>query len=232
MASTGIPPKPATLSNPAIHSSTNGKANGNGTVSANLAQTLRRRVDAAPPAQTSDEGPARLAGYGLPCAKCHLYYSANLEACPICHSRERVSAIASADRRMPAQSSPAVAPDAAAIEQQREEFLRQFKSQLAEIEAETAADGVLCALKECQGGEAGAEVCKACYERQQERIDVYEAALHMDLKEAAQIVYNAVWADPSDPAKTYENAAAALLAELRKRTGTAPVFSQFHPLSH
>jgi len=26
-----------------------------------------------------------------------------------------------------------------------------------------------------------------------------EAALHIDLKEAAQIVYEAVWSDPSDP---------------------------------
>ena len=41
----------------------------------------------------------------------------------------------------------------------------------------------------------------------------------MDLKEAAQIIYDAVWADPSDPNKTYQNAAGALLAELRKRAG-------------
>jgi hypothetical protein len=38
-------------------------------------------------------------------------------------------------------------------------------------------------------------------------VDVCEAALHIDLKEAAQIVYDAVWADPSDPSKTYINAA-------------------------
>ena len=46
-----------------------------------------------------------------------------------------------------------------------------------------------------------------------------EAALHIDLKEAAQIVYEAVWSDPSDPTKTYQNAAQALLTELRKRSG-------------
>ena len=46
-----------------------------------------------------------------------------------------------------------------------------------------------------------------------------EAALHIDLKEAAQIVYDAVWSDPSDPSKTYQNAAQALLTELRKRSG-------------
>jgi len=46
-----------------------------------------------------------------------------------------------------------------------------------------------------------------------------EAALHIDLKEAAQVVYEAVWSDPSDPSKTYQNAAQALLTELRKRSG-------------
>jgi hypothetical protein len=29
--------------------------------------------------------------YGLPCANCKLYYSADLTACPICHCKERVS---------------------------------------------------------------------------------------------------------------------------------------------
>ena len=74
-------------------------------------------------------------------------------------------------------------------------------------------------------------VCQGCYDHLQERVDVLEAALHMDLKEAAQIVYDAVWADPSDPTKTYENAAHALLAELRKRSGVAQVFGLLQPLS-
>ncbi len=29
--------------------------------------------------------------YGLPCANCKLYYSADLTACPICQCKERVS---------------------------------------------------------------------------------------------------------------------------------------------
>jgi hypothetical protein len=70
-------------------------------------------------------------------------------------------------------------------------------------------------LAENHAGEAEkAEVCKPCYERLQERMDVCEGALHMDLKEAAQIIYDAVWADPSDPSKTYSNAANALLTSL------------------
>jgi hypothetical protein len=60
-------------------------------------------------------------------------------------------------------------------------------------------------------------------------VDVLEAALRMDLKEAAQIVYDAVWADPSDPNKTYENAASALLSELRKRSGVPHTFALLCP---
>ena len=59
-----------------------------------------------------------------------------------------------------------------------------------------------------QGGYEPATVCQRCYVRLQERIDLLEAALHMDLTEATRVVYEAVWADPSDPGKTYQNAAA------------------------
>jgi len=66
----------------------------------------------------------------------------------------------------------------------------------------------------------------------QERVDVCEAALHIDLKEAAQIIYDAVWADPSDPSKTYTNAASALISELRKRSGVSSLLGPFHPLGN
>lgn len=173
------------------------------------------------------------AGYGLPCAKCHLYYPADLDVCPTCHHNQRVSAIAPKAPRV-VQTAPDPVPDAAVIEQEREEFLRQFKSQLLEAHAELEdATQSVCTLGENHAGEqADAEICKACYERLQERLDVYEAALHIDLKEAAQIVYDAVWADASDPAKTYQNAASSLLAELRKRAGVSTVIGPFQPLSH
>jgi hypothetical protein len=66
----------------------------------------------------------------------------------------------------------------------------------------------------------------------QERVDVCEAAMHIDLKEAAQIIYDAVWADPSDPSKTYTNAASALLSELRKRSGVSSLLGPFQPLDN
>jgi hypothetical protein len=176
----------------------------------------------------------KLTGYGLPCAKCHLYYAADLDVCPTCHSKERVPAVVTAIPAKAAQANSEPVPNSDAVEQEREEFLRQFKSQLFAAHAEVAnVPASLCNLGEHQGTEAPkAEICKPCYERAQERADVCEGALHMDLKEAAQIIYDAVWSDPSDPSKTYRNAANALLTELRKRAGVTTLLGPFQPLSH
>lgn len=176
----------------------------------------------------------KVSGYGLPCSKCHLYYSANLDECPTCHHKERVSPVGPKLPVRPAQAVPETVPDSAVLEQEREEFLRQFKSHLLDAHARVM-DGAesICKFTEHHPGEPGkAEVCGGCYERLQERLDVCEAALHIDLKEAAQIIYDAVWADPSDPGKTYQNAASALLTELRKRAGITTVLGPFQPLSH
>jgi len=188
---------------------------------------------AASPAIPAD-APRKASGYGLPCAKCRLYYPADLDICPTCHHHERVSAVV---KRTPAKlAQPAAEPahDSAALEKEREEFLRQFKSQLMEAHTEvTNASESVCTLKDHPKGEpASAQVCKDCYERLQERLDLCEAALHLDLQEAAQIIYDAVWADPSDPSKTYQNAASALLSELRKRCGMNSLHGPFHPLAH
>ena len=53
-----------------------------------------------------------------------------------------------------------------------------------------------------------------------------------NLKEAAQIVYEAVWADSSDPSKTYANAAQALITELRKRAGVSAVLTRLQPYAN
>ena len=92
------------------------------------------------PAVSASE-PARRSAYGLPCAKCGMYYEAALPACPICKSAERVSprAIISSPGVLtsPTQNLPPVAPgsldsipDAAALEEERERFLRELKAQL------------------------------------------------------------------------------------------------------
>jgi hypothetical protein len=171
-------------------------------------------------------------GYGLPCADCRLYYPADLDACPACNCKERVSAkVARAIPKVQPAAEPA--PDTAVVEREREAFLKQFKSQLLTAQAEAANSPGICTLGEhhVQGAEA-ASICKPCYDRLQERVDVCEAALHIDLKEAAQIIYDAVWADPSDPSKTYTNAASALIGELRKRSGIANVMGPFQPLDN
>lgn len=181
-----------------------------------------------------EESSRKISGYGLPCSKCHLYYPADLDECPTCHHKERVLPVAPQFPVRPAQTSAEPIPDSSVLEQEREEFLRQFKSRLLEAHANVvSASESTCKFTEHHPGEPGkADVCTSCYERMQERSDVCEAALHIDLKEAAQIIYDAVWADPSDPGKTYQNAASALLTELRKRAGITAVLGPFQPLAH
>ncbi len=178
------------------------------------------------------EAAHKSSGYGMPCANCRLYYPANVDTCPACNSRERVSPnVVAAIPKTQASAEPM--PDTDVVEQEREAFLKEFKSQLFAAHAEVASSPVACSLgaHHVQGDEA-ASICKACYDRLQERADVYEAALHIDLKDAAQIIYDAVWADPSDPGKTYTNAASALLSELRKRSGVSSLMGPFQPLGN
>lgn len=183
-------------------------------------------------APASAEAAHKSSGYGLPCAKCHLYYSADLDSCPTCNSRERVSPNVVPSVPNP-QAAADPAPDTAVVEQEREAFLQEFKSQLFAAHAEVVNSPAVCALGEHHLAESeAATICKPCYDRLQERVDICEAALHMDVKEAAQIVYDAVWADPSDPSKTYTNAASALLTELKKRAGVSSMIGPFQPLGN
>jgi hypothetical protein len=190
------------------------------------------RTDLRPSSAVSGAGLRKSSYYGMPCAKCHLYFPANVDVCPTCNSTERISV--SASQIIPkVQVAAEHVPDSAAVEKEREAFLKEFKSQLLEAHAEVASSPVICTLSEhhADGAEA-ASVCKGCYDRLQERVDVCEAALHIELKDAAQIVYDAVWADSSDPTKTYTNAASALIGELRKRAGVSSMIGPFQPLGN
>ena len=159
--------------------------------------------------RAAQPGP-RHVGYGLPCSKCGTYYMADQSVCPICKCGERIS-----PTTLPAPAGLQNAqPDAGELEleEERKPFPKEFKSQLSA--------SFRCSLEQNhQGGHEPAAICRPCYDHLQERVDLVEAALHMDLKEAAQIVYDAVWSDPSDPRKTYQNAAQALLSELCERSG-------------
>lgn len=171
-------------------------------------------------------------GYGLPCAKCRAYYPADLDRCPICKSVDRVSPVAAG--QVPIAPVAAAAPAPANLEDERERFLRELKSQVFASHTQiNAAATFRCVLEQNHEGDfEPAAVCHTCYGEARQLSDRLEAALHIDVKEAAQIVYNAVWADTSDPSKTYLNAAAALLTELRNRAGIATVLGPNQALSH
>src|ERR1700675_857384 len=59
-------------------------------------------------------GPAvvvsKSSAYGLPCATCHLYYPADLDACPTCKSQERVDPVMRIAAGQVQQSSTETAP--------------------------------------------------------------------------------------------------------------------------
>ena len=189
------------------------------------------------PAPVADSLPAglqlgpRRAGYGLPCAKCRTYYAADLAVCPVCKTEERVLPVADmvplAGSALP-ESTATPALDEDALELERERFLREYAAHV-----KTDA-GFHCSLDENheEGEIQTAAVCQDCYVRLQERVDLLEAALHMDLREATQLIYDAVWSDPSDPSKTYQNAAQAVLAELHRRAGISAVLGRLQPLAH
>src|SRR5580700_7994926 len=165
-------------------------------------------------------------GYGMPCAKCRAYYPSDMDACPICKTRERMSpgtagagpaSAASTARTHPPTKSNSEVAKLLAEERER---LRELKSQIYASQPQVPATTFRCALDQNHNGTVEpAAVCHSCYGEMRQQVGRMEAALHMDAKTAAKIVYEAVWADTSDPDKTYYNAAVALLGELRKRAG-------------
>jgi len=184
----------------------------------------------------------RRSAYGLPCAKCNMYYEADLPACPICKSPQRVSPTSAAVTVAPVLPSAApkvsanvlsgteeAAPAPEVLEEERERFLKELKNQIyqAHTQINPGPAGALTGRCVREAGhpetQGPAEVCRSCFDQAQELADRMEAALHMDLKEATKIIYEAVWADTSDPQKTYINAAQAILAELRNRAGISAV---------
>ena len=171
---------------------------------------------------------AKHAGYGLPCAKCKTYYASDLTACPVCKSPQRVSPVGPLARVAPAEQLP----DPQQLEEERERFLHEFNAQViaSPLPADSPTPALHCNRPENHtNSPEAATICQGCFDRLQERVDVLEAAMHMDVKEASQIVYDAVWADPSDPSKTYLNAAQALLTELKRRSGIPQVFGPLQP---
>lgn len=169
-----------------------------------------------------EAGASRGIGYGMPCAKCRAYYPSDMDACPICKSKERLSANGNGRPVSAAVSSSASShSEAAKLLAEERERLRELKSQIYASQPQVPAATFRCALDQNHDGTAvePAAICHSCYGEMRQMVGRMETALHMEPKEAAKIVYEAVWADTSDPDKTYYNAAVALLGELRKRAG-------------
>jgi len=189
-----------------------------------VVRPARATTPAMPPAAR------KAVGYGLPCAKCRAYYPANLTTCPICRTSERVSAKAPAVK----VTASASTPSEAALNEERERFLREYKAKLYAAHSQINPAGQQRCANADEGDQAHeqASVCQACCDRLQQRADRAEAALHMDLSEATQIIYDAVWADTTDRNMTYQNAAQALLSELRKRAGIDVAMGTLKGLTH
>jgi hypothetical protein len=195
------------------------------------AEIRQANVSPLPSEPANAESHEKPVGYGLPCAQCKTYYLSSLSACPICKSSERVSPAGpiSAYRR-----AADLQPGGPVRDAERERLRREFKAKLSQVHRQTSPTSHLpCAFEqEDSSAHHPAEVCRTCYERLQSRLELLEAALQMDLREASKVIYDAVWADPSDSSKTYRNAAEALLTELRKRAGMKMVLNSLQALSH
>ncbi len=189
----------------------------------------------------------RRAAYGLPCAGCKAYYASNLPSCPICKCAERVPArwaevksakmLEKSSRGVLQRSFINLGPTPACSQRRQlavhgdkdaKRFLLESKLLLcADTDEINAGASLSCNLDENHNTQReSASVSLSCYDQLRERLAHTEAALAhaeaallMDLREAAQVIYEAVWADPSprEPSRTYENAAQALLNELRHR---------------
>jgi len=188
------------------------------------------------PQRSAPEAPAapekKAIGYGMPCSHCHAYYPADMRVCPICKSPDRVSPTQPVAH--PTASTAPQPATGAQIDAERERLLKELKSQAFASHTQiNAAATFRCVLQhQHSGASEPAAVCHTCYGEVRQQADRMEAALHMDAKEAAKIVYEAVWADTSDPNTTYLNAASALLSELRKRAGIGLLLGANQPLAH
>src|SRR5277367_2889568 len=97
-----------------------------------------------------EPGAVRNIGYGMPCAKCRAYYPADMDACPICKSKERLSAKGNG---RPAVAAPASShSDAAKLLAEERERLRELKSQIYAPQPQVPAATFRCALDQNHDG--------------------------------------------------------------------------------
>ena len=79
---------------------------------------------------------SRARGYGLPCVKCHTYYFADLDSCPICKNRDRVGLVSAKQRTAVADSASAPTSDPVPVQH----LVDHAPVAAAEVQPESSAD--------------------------------------------------------------------------------------------
>lgn len=209
-------------------------------------QLLATEVKQEAAVQGVDSAPSKShrVGYGLPCRNCTAYYAANVIGCPYCGSVERSPATGTNTLHPPVfkekdpcdlQSNIQDARSRARLDAPpgnipvSNEALggtpRNPDGQLSVSHSLSAnpinpLQALPCSVEGNHiNGNQPAAVCTSCYTEITERLQQIEAALCIDVRETAQLIYDAVWLDPSpsDSTRTYKNAAEAVLREIGRR---------------
>src|SRR5581483_7687116 len=127
------------------------------------APALARQAVAFQENSLSRDSAEKHAGYGLPCANCKTYYTADLTVCPVCNSPQRVSPVAAFPKIAPAEQLP----DPKQIQAERERFMTDLNGQMVAtpLSPEQATPANHCARPEKHpGSPVPAEICRTCFE--------------------------------------------------------------------
>ncbi len=203
-------------------------------------ETAYHRATTSMESLPSALGPRRI-GYGLPCVKCKTYYAADLSMCPVCKSEERVSPVvefrqlapwgsgnrAARARRCRARGRTRAFLARVQVSGLRFPWLALDPSEIDSNEVWAAAWQAIIRA-DSKPPPYARPVMRAC----RSGWTCWRRPCTWTLIEATLVVYEAVWADPSDPSKTYQNAARAVLGELHKRAGISAVLGPHQPRAH
>ena len=202
------------------------------TVSPTTVSSPDRPMPRASAAYAAANPDKKLIGYGMPCSRCHAYYPADMTACPICKCPDRVSPTEPVIHSMVSTSPQSAA--GTQVDAERELLLKELKSQAfaSHTQINPAATFQCVLAHQHTGPTEPAAVCHTCYSEVRQQADRFEAALHIDVKDAARIVYAVVWADTSAKNASYFNAATALITEIHKRAGIGLLLGSHQPMAH
>jgi len=154
------------------------------------------------PASVAALACAQTGGYGLPCSKCRMYYPLTWTAAPSALSPERVSPTAYQRCRSP-NCSAIPAKSGRTFVDDRDRLLKELKSQIfqAHTQINAAAHIPLLHGPESRRKLGTGRRLPQLLRRASSTGRPNGSRLHIDLKRGGTVVYKAVWADSSDPAR-------------------------------